>query len=102
LFQEGLLLKRYRCPVCGTVIRVRPKGYFRRFQSPINTILKSISLKESKNKWLEGISRSRQLHWLKALLRRVCAVYGNVYPHRLSWALKQFADIGIVGVSRAI
>ena len=102
LFKEGVWLKRYRCSECGAVIRIRPKGYFPRFQSPIKTILRSISLKETKNKWMEGISRSRQLHWINAVRRRVYAVYGHVYPHSLAWALREFAAIGISGVSRAI
>ena len=31
-FKEPLLLKLYRCHVCGCVIRLRPSGYFKRFQ----------------------------------------------------------------------
>jgi hypothetical protein len=30
-YQCSLLLKLYRCPDCGCVIRPRPKGYFYRF-----------------------------------------------------------------------
>lgn len=102
LFQEGVWLKRYRCPVCGAIIVVRPKGFFPRFQSPIKTILRSISLKESKGRWLEGISRSRQLHWFKALRRRVMAVFGNVWTFGLAKAFDHFVGGGVVGVSRAI
>jgi len=102
MFKEGLWFKRYRCPLCGTVIRIRPRGYFPRFQSSIKTIHTSISLKESKNRWLEGISRSRQLHWMKALRRRVCAVYGDVCQYGLAEAFRRFAGMGVVGVSRAI
>jgi len=102
MFKEGVWLKKYRCPVCGTVIIIRPKGYFPRFQSPIKTILRSISLKESKDRWLEGISRSRQQHWYKALRRRVMAVLGNVWSLGLAKAFEHFAVGGVVGVSRAI
>ncbi len=101
-YKEGICIKRFRCPECRAVIRIRPKGYFPRFQSPVKTILKSISLKESKNKWIKGISRSRQLHWIKGLYRRVCAVYGHTYPYSLTRALSDFLAIGIAGVSRAI
>ncbi len=31
-FIRPLLLKLYRCPDCGCVIRLRPKGYFKRFK----------------------------------------------------------------------
>ncbi len=102
VFIEGVWLKRYRCPVCGTIIIVRPKGYFPRFQSPIATILRSIKLKESKDKWIKGISRSRQEHWFKALRRRVVAVFGNAWSSGLAEAFKHFMAAGDVGVSRAI
>lgn len=100
--REGIWLKRYKCPVCGTIIIIRPKGYFPRFQSPIATILKSVSLKESKDKWVKGISRSRQQHWFKALRRRVIAVFGNAWHFGLAEAFKHFTDAGVAGVSRAI
>jgi len=45
-YNEPLLLKLYRCPVCGCVIRLRPSGYFKRFQAKIKTIRSSISHKE--------------------------------------------------------
>ena len=102
MFKEGLWLKRYRCPICGTIIKLRPKGYFPRFQSPIKTILKSVSLKESKDKWIEGISRSRQMHWIRALRRRVAAYWGNVCPYGLKGAFEYFVRKGVTAVSRTI
>jgi len=102
MFQEGVWLKRYKCPVCGTIITIRPKGYFPRFQSPIKTIRKSVTLKESKNKWMEGISRSRQMHWIRALRRRIAAYWGNVCAYGLKGAFEYFARMGVAGVSRAI
>ena len=41
-YNEPLVLKRYRCPVCGCVMRLRPSGYFKRFQASIKTIRSSI------------------------------------------------------------
>ena len=31
-----VLLRRFRCPGCGCVMRLRPKGYFERFQASIH------------------------------------------------------------------
>ncbi len=33
-----LLLRRYRCPLCGCVIKLKPKGYFKRFQAKTESI----------------------------------------------------------------
>ena len=99
-FNQSLLLKRYRCPDCRSVMRCRPAGYFKRFQSSIETIRESIRSKAEKGRWLQGISRSRQGHWWRALKRRVCAVFGNGRP-----PLKGFGDLQSLGhnpVSRAI
>ncbi len=101
-FTEGLWLKRYRCPVCRIVIRMRPKGYFPRFQSSIDTIRSSIIHKQSKGRWLKTIGRTRQLHWLKALLRRMSAVFGNICPYGLKGAFDYFVNAGINPVSRSI
>ena len=51
-YQCPLLLKLYRCPDCGCVIRLRPKGYFKRFQASVETIRSSIACKAAKNRWL--------------------------------------------------
>ncbi len=66
-YDRPLLLKLYRCPDCGCVIRLRPKGYLKRFQAPIETIRSSIRSKSTSNRWLPGISRTRQCHWFRAL-----------------------------------
>jgi hypothetical protein len=101
-FHDGLWLKRYRCPVCGAVIRLRPKGFFPRFQALIATIRSSIILKQSKNRWLAGVGRTRQLHWIKALRRRMFAFFGNVCPYDLPGAFDYFVSAGINPVSRSI
>jgi len=67
------LLKLYRCPDCGCVIRLRPKGYFKRLQAQVETIRSSITLKSTRNRWLSGISRNRQGHWFRALKKRIKA-----------------------------
>ena len=76
-YARPLLLKLYHCPDCRSITRLRPKGYFKRFQAPIETIRSSITLKSKNNRWLPGINRSRQGHWIKALKKRIKAYLTN-------------------------
>ena len=34
-FDQGLYLKRYRCPYCHTIFKLKPYGYFNKFQADI-------------------------------------------------------------------
>lgn len=78
-FMKALLIRRYRCPDCGMVFRCRPSGYFPRFQAKVATIRSSIEMKAGIGKWLRGLSRSRQNHWYRGLLRHIAAYLGNTW-----------------------
>jgi len=78
-YDKPLLLKLYRCPDCGSVIRIRPKGYFKRFQASIEKIRSSITLKSTRNRWLPDISRTRQCHWFNALQKRIKAYLTEIW-----------------------
>lgn len=101
-FIDALFLKRYRCPDCKTVFRVRPEGYFSRFQASINTIRASIESKSVHKKWLRKISRTRQYHWYRALTRHVKAYFGNIWQHSEVIAFDTLLSKGIVPVTRSI
>ena len=101
-YKEPLLLKLYRCPVCGCVIRLRPSGYFKRFQAKIKTIRSCISHKEKHNKWLSAIPPTRQRHWLRALQRRIKAYLGDTWAQGLLKAFDHFMTLGHVPVARSI
>ncbi len=101
-YNEPLLLKLYRCPVCGCVIRLRPLGYFKRFQAKIRTIRSCISHKEKHNKWLSGIPPTRQRHWLRALQRRIKAYLSDTWSKGLLKAFDHFMTLGHVPVTRNI
>jgi len=101
-YKEPLLLKLYRCPVCGCVIRLRPAGYFKRFQAEVKTIRSSIFQKEKHNKWLSGISCTRQRHWFIALQRRVKAYLSDTWAQGLLKAFDNFMAQGQVPVTRSI
>ncbi len=101
-YEEPLLLKLYRCHVCGCVIRLRPSGYFKRFQAKIKTIRSCISHKEKHNKWLSYIPPTRQRHWLKALQRRIKAYLSDTWAQGLLKAFDHFMTLDHVPVTRSI
>ncbi|CAO0819637.1 hypothetical protein DFAR_1040024 [Desulfarculales bacterium] len=41
----AIWLRHFRCPACRTVIRLRLRGYWNRFQAPVETIRQSLSHK---------------------------------------------------------
>jgi hypothetical protein len=97
-----LLLKLYRCPDCGCVIRLRPKGYFKRFQACIETIRSSIVCKSSMNRWLPGISRTRQCHWFRALKTRIKAYLTETWVEGVVAGFDYLLQLGQTPVSRSI
>jgi len=101
-YNQPLLLKLYRCPDCGCVIRLRPKGYFERFQAPIETIRYSITLKSTNNRWLPGISRSRQCHWFRALKKKIKAYLTNMWLEGVVAGFDHLLQLGQIPVSRSI
>ena len=98
----GVFLRRYRCPSCHCVIRLRPEGYFRRFQASIDTIFRSLVHRLAKGRYLAGISRSRQRYWLVGLIRNTAAYLGNAWLNRLVAAFSRLQAMGKVPVSRSI
>lgn len=101
-YDQAFQLKRYRCPECGCVIRLRPHGYFPRFQAPAATIRQSIVAKATKGKWLAGISRSRQGHWLRALLRKLRAYLTDSWTRGMAAGFDYLIFKGHIPVSRSI
>ena len=101
-YKQPLLIKLYRCPDCGCVIRLRPEGYFKRFQAPVETIRSSIACKSTTDRWLSGIIPNRQRHWFRALQRRVKAYFGDTWTQGLLKAFDHFMAQGQVPVTRFI
>jgi len=73
--KDPLPLKRYRCPNCGNVIKLKPQGYFNRFHATIDTIRESISSLAATGKYITGVTYQRQYRWLNALIRHATARY---------------------------
>jgi hypothetical protein len=101
-FMEALLIRRYRCPDCGGVFRCRPLGYFSRFQASVETIRASVVRKAGMGKWTWGISRSRQNHWYRGLLRHISAYFGNTWLKGPLEGFDALLSRGLVPVTRCI
>jgi hypothetical protein len=101
-FDQPFSLKRYRCPDCRCVVRLRPAGYFKRFQSSIATIRCSIEQKTMAGKWLPGLSRTRQCHWFRSLCRRIKAYLSDTWYQGVVIAFDYFTEKGQIPVSRCI
>jgi hypothetical protein len=100
--KAGILLRRYRCPQCGCVIRLKPQGYFDRFQSTVDAIRSIICGLLKKDRCLSGVCRTRQAHWLKALKRKARAYFGDPFEHHLLSAFDRLIEMGKIPVSRSI
>jgi hypothetical protein len=101
-FIRPLLLKLYRCPDCGCVIRLRPKGYFIPFQASIETIRASIACRSTQNRWLPGIRRSRQCHWLRSLYKRIKVYLTDTWSQGILAGFDYLLQLGQIPASRAI
>ncbi len=64
-FPEVIFLKRYRCPVCSTVVTARPEGYWPFIRSSILVIHSTLNTRISIGFWPTGFPRQRGGHWLK-------------------------------------
>ena len=101
-YVRALLLRRYRCPVCGCVIKLKPRGFFRRFQARIETIRFHIIRRLKTGKWPLGSSSARCRHWLRGLKRQTMAHLGIECMGYLPQAFDRLTEMGKVPVSRAI
>jgi len=101
-FDDCLYLRRYRCPACGCVIRMKPCGYFNNYQASIETIRSRISNRLKTGRWPPGLSHTRQDHWLRALIKSVHVYLGNQWKDRLIEAFDRFLEKGMIPVTRSI
>ena len=99
-FINALLMKRFRCPACGCVIKCRPKSYFTRIQTAIATIRSHLAGRIETGRWPAYPDRGR--HWLSALKRQSLARLGLLWRNRLIEAFDTLCGLGIVPVSRTL
>ena len=99
---EAIILRRYRCPVCGCVIKLKPNGYFIRFQATTEMIRFHIGHRLRTGRWPRGCSCPRCRHWLRALKRQTLAHLGMKWLGKLLEAFDRLIEMGKTPVSRAI
>ena len=97
---HGVYLRRYRCPDCNCITRMKVKGYFDRFHTTIHTIRSCLMHRLIYGRWLTMLSTSRQRHWLAALKRKTMALFDTSMD--LMAAFDRLTTMGIIPVSRAI
>lgn len=100
-YRKPLWLRRYRCPACRLVLRLKPSGYFERFQSSIETIRQSLAYRFYRHVWPPGSSRQRQGHWLRSLIKKAKGYLGLVGFEGILEAFDQLVPMGLNPVSRS-
>ena len=101
-FAHALLFRRYRCPACGGVIRLRPTGHLPRHQSEMATIRNTLSFRLQHGRWPPGTVTNRARHWLAALKRNAFAAFGLSGRSDPMDAFDRLLALGRVPVSRAV
>lgn len=99
---DGIYLKRFRCPVCGAVIKLKPYGYFNKFRTSIHTIKKSLINRVKKRRFLPDIGRNTQYYWLNNLKRNVFACLGTKFIDRLLAGFEKLITMNINPVSGTV
>jgi hypothetical protein len=99
---QSILLKRYRCPECGVVVRLRPVGYWRRIQATAATVHQCVMERLEKGRWPPGCNSARGRHWLRGLKRQVRTKLGMGYAERLAEGFLELVRRGVCAVSRAV
>ncbi len=99
---KPVYLKRYRCPDCRAVYRLRPSGYWPRFWAPIHQIKQRIFHRLRTGRWPPGGSTTRWRHWLRGLRRQVATHLGQQWTARLEEGFEELCRRGLCPVSRSV
>ena len=101
-YDAPLSLRRYRCPDCRLVIRLRPAAYWRRFRASIEVIRTALLQRLRHGRWPPGLHTSRARHWMCGLRRQVAAHLGMRWRQRLDEGFERLDTRGICPVSRSV
>ena len=101
-FAQALLLRRYRCVDCGLTLRLRPQGYWPRFQASIQAIRDSLFHRLTFHCWPPFLARQRGGHWLRSLIRQARWYLGVGWRGGLLRAFEKLCRQGVIPVSRSI
>ena len=101
-YRKPLLLRRYRCPACRLVLRLKPSGYFERFQSSIELIRESLAYRFYHHVWPPGSPRQRQGHWWRSLFKKASVYFGLDGLKGVGEMFDQLVRLGVNPVSRSV
>jgi hypothetical protein len=101
-FSRPLEMRRYRCPLCGCVIRLRPKGYFPRIQTAEATVRRILAFRIATGCWPAGEITNRCRHWLAALKKNAIVILGVAWRKDLMAAFDELIGRGRVPIRRTI
>lgn len=101
-YATALWLRRYRCPDCSLVIRMRPAEYWARFQASIEAIRAALLQRLRHGRWPPELCTARARHWLRGLRRQVTAHLGMSWQGRLGDAFDALHDSEICAASRSV
>lgn len=99
---SGLYLKRYRCTSCKSVIKLKPAGLFKGFQTPVKTIKQSIMDRFAKKKYSTSAPRQNQDYWLRNLNKNIRVLLGESMKDRLVEGFEKILKMGFIPVSCSI
>jgi hypothetical protein len=98
-YPAALPMRRFMCPLCGCVIKCRPKGYFSRFQTAIDTIKSHLRQRIGAGRWSSPDRGALGRHWLAALKRKVLVYLGLQWKERLIAGFDRLCQLKIIPVS---
>ena len=101
-YDKALQLKRYRCPCCGCVMRLRPSSHLSRFQASTQTIRETLSIRIKTGRWPPDCPVSRVGHWLRSLKRKSFSLFGYSSGKDLIKVFDYLLLTGANPVSRSI
>ena len=99
---QSVYLKRYRCPECGVVIRLRPSGYWKRIQAAVAAVRQCLMDRLEKGRWPPESNPARGRHWLRGLRRQVRTHLGMSYAEPIAEGFAELLRRGVCAVSRAV
>jgi hypothetical protein len=101
-YWKPLWLKRYRCPACRVILQLKPSGYLKRFQAPIEVIRQILAHRFTHHLWPPGTGRQRPGHWLRSLSKKAKLYLGLQGFERMIEAFDRLLSLGINPVSRSV
>lgn len=86
-----VLIPRYRCPTCRTVVTLRPTGFAARYRTAFENIKDALDHRLALGRWPPDVPRQRGGHWLRKFASRVQMDFSHMPENFLS-VLRRLAE----------